>query len=33
MVDLLKFKFNKKKLIEIVVLVYNQACCQILSKV
>ena len=34
MVDLLKFTFNKKKkLIEVVVLVYNQVCCQILSKV
>ena len=27
MVDLLKFTFNKKRLSEIVVLIYNQVCC------
>ena len=33
MVDLLKFTFNKKNIIGVVVLVYNQTCCQILFKV
>ena len=33
MVDLLKFTTNTKILNEVVALVYNQTCCQILSKV
>ena len=33
MVDLLKFTFNKKILNRVVALIYNHACCQILSRI